>query len=217
HLEALAKALGVTAVPGTVVDPDTARLGIKNPAFIPIADYGPHPITEALRAPALLPQAAALDIQAADGWNPVVLLESQSRSWTESGSLEASARFEPEGSERAGPLTVGVALSRPVPAHALAADPQSDRRQQRVVMIGDGDFLSNTYLGNGANLQLGLNIMNWLTLEDTPVAVRPKTAPDQQLNLSEGALAGLAALFLLVIPGGLLAGGWLIWFYRRRR
>ncbi|MBL8259157.1 MAG: GldG family protein [Candidatus Competibacteraceae bacterium] len=216
NLEPLAKTLGVAVWPGTVVDPDTARLGIKNPAFIPVVDYGPHPITEALRAPALLPQAAALNVELASGWSPVVLLQSQSRAWTELDSLEGTARFEPDRAEQEGPLTVGVALSRPVPA-AAAADQASTRAEQRIAVIGDGDFLSNTFLGNGANLQLGLNIVNWLTLADAPLIVRPKIAPDQQLNLSAGALAGLAALFLILVPGGLLAGGWLVWFYRRRR
>lgn len=218
NLEPLAKALGITVLPGTVVDPDTARLGIANPAFIPVVDYGPHPITEALRTPALLPQAAALNVQSAGGWSPVVLLESQAGAWSELGSLEGSVRFEPERSEQAGPLTLAIALTRPAPAGAPVSEQPNARGQQRVVVIGDGDFLSNTYLGNGANLQLGINSLNWLTLEeDAPLSVYPKTAPDQRLNLSEGALAGIAALFLIVIPAGLLAGGWLIWLYRRRR
>ena len=51
----LAAALGVAALPGMVVDADAPKLGISSPAFIPIADYGPHPITAPLRAPALLP------------------------------------------------------------------------------------------------------------------------------------------------------------------
>lgn len=91
-LQPLAAALGIAFLPGVVVDPDAPSLGIKNPAFIPIADYGPHPITEKLRAPALLPQAAALTLQPVAGWTTTVLLESQVRSWTETG------RSHPTGS-----------------------------------------------------------------------------------------------------------------------
>ena len=118
-------------------------------------------------------------------------------------------RFDPDSAEQSGPLTVGVALSRPRPDAAP--------RQQRIVVIGDGDFLSNTYLGNGANLELGLNIFNWLTWDDTPILIPPRTAPDPNLNLSAGALALIAAVFLIGLPGMLLASGWLIWFRRRRR
>jgi ABC-type uncharacterized transport system involved in gliding motility auxiliary subunit len=215
-LQTLATTLGIAVLPGVVVDPDTSRLGIKNPAFIPIVDYGPHPITESLRAPALLPQAVALDVRPTDDWKAAVLLETQSRSWTETNPLDGLIQFDPDTAEQSGPLTVGVALFRLRPTATPAGDSQSPL-QQRIAIIGDGDFLSNTYLGNGANLELGLNLLNWLTLDDAPIIVRPKAVPDQNLNLSDGALALIAALFLVVIPGGLLVSGWLIWFYRRRR
>lgn len=208
-LQPLAAALGVTFLPGVVVDADAPGLGIKNPAFIPIADYGPHPITETLRAPALLPQAAALAVQPGVDWTAAVLLESQSRSWTETGPLDGPMRFDPDSVERSGPLTVGVALVRPRPGAAA--------HQQRVVVIGDGDLLSNTYLGNGANLELGLRIFNWLTADEIPILIPPRAAPDPTLNLSAGALALIAAVFLVGLPGILLASGWLIWFRRRRR
>jgi len=156
-----------------------------------------------------LPQAAALAVQPGADWTAAVLLESQSRSWTETGPLDGPMRFDPDSAERSSPLTVGVALSRPRPDAA----PQ----QQRVVVIGDGDFLSNTYLGNGANLELGLNIFNWLTWDEAPLLIPPRVAPDPNLNLSAGALALMAAVFLMGLPVTLLASGWLIWFRRRRR
>lgn len=209
-LAALAALLGVTALPGVIVDADAPRLGIHHPSFIPIVDYAPHPITSALRSPTLLPQAVALEIQPVADWRATALLESPSSSWTETGALDAPFQFNADAAERAGPLTVGVALSRPKPGAADAA-------QQRVVVIGDGDFLSNAYLGNGANLELGLNALNWLVRDEALILIPSRTAPDPDLNLSEGALAGLAALFLLILPGGFMSSGWLIWLYRRRR
>ena len=208
-LQPLAAVLGIAFLPGVVVDADAPGLGIQNPAFIPIADYGPHPITEKLRAPALLPQAAALTVQPGGGWTAAVLLESQPRSWTETGPLEGRMQFDPDSAERSGPLTVGVALVRPRPDAALS--------QQRIVVIGDGDFLSNTYLGNGANLELGLNMFNWLTVDEVPILIPPRIAPDPNLTLSAGALALIAAVFLIGLPVTLIASGWLIWFRRRRR
>ena len=118
-------------------------------------------------------------------------------------------QFDPDSAERSGPLTVGVALVRPRPDAALS--------QQRIVVIGDGDFLSNTYLGNGANLELGLNMFNWLTVDEVPILIPPRIAPDPNLTLSAGALALIAAVFLIGLPVTLIASGWLIWFRRRRR
>lgn len=211
-LHTLAALLGITLLPGVVVDADTLRLGIHHPTFIPIADYGPHPITAPLRAPALLPQAVALDSQPLAGWQTDVLLESQSSSWTETGSLEGQIQFDPNTLERPGPLILGLALSWLKPG-----EESGDAVQQRVVVIGDGDFLSNTYLGNGANLELGLNIFNWLVLDEALIALPPRSVPDPTLRLSESALALLAALFLVILPAGLMSSGWLIWWFRRRR
>lgn len=202
--------LGITVLPGVIVDADVPRLGISHPAFIPIVDYGPHPITAPLRSPALLPQAVALEVQPAAGWQAAVLVESQSSSWTETGALDGQLQFDADTTERSGPLTVGVALFRPRPAGEGIA-------QQRIVIMGDGDFLSNTYLGNGANLELGLNILNWLVLDETLIMIPSRTVPDPSLNLSEGVLAWLAAIFLVILPAGFVISGWLIWFYRRRR
>lgn len=217
-LEPLATLLGITILPGVVVDSDTSRLGIKNPAFIPIVDYGPHPVTQALRAPTLLPQAVAFKITPSPGWSSAVLLESQTSAWTETGPTEDPAQLDPDSAEQSGPLEVGLALSRPRPVNAARDSADTGKlSQQRLVIVGDGDFLSNTYLGNGANLELGLNLMNWLTLEDVPLIIPPKTALDADLNLSEKELAIIAAIFLLGVPVGLLTTGWLIWFYRRRR
>lgn len=215
-LQALAATLGIAPLPGAVVDPDASRLGIKNPAFVPIVDYGPHPITESLRAPTLLPQAVALDVRPTAGWSSAVLLESQSGSWTETGPVDGPIRFDPDTAEQPGPLTVGVALFRPRPGANAAGDSRV-APQQRLAIIGDGDFLSNTYLGNGANLELGLNLLNWLTLDDAPIILGPKAVPDPNLDLSDRALAVIAAVFLVIVPVGLSASGWLIWLRRRRR
>ena len=217
-LQALATRIGITIWPGVVVDADASRLGIKNPAFIPIADYGPHPITESLRSLVLLPRTVALDLQPDTGWNTTVLLETQLRTWTETGALDAQMQFDAGTTEHAGPLIVGVALTRSRPStSATAITDTHSAPQQRIVVIGDGDFLSNTYLGNGGNLQLGLNIMNWLTQDDALIILHPKAALDLHLDLSEGTLALLAAIFLIALPALLAMSGWLIWWRRQRR
>lgn len=89
--------------------------------------------------------------------------------------------------------------------------------EQRIVVTGDGDFLSNSFLGNGGNLNLGINIIQWLGRGDSLINIPAKISPDQKLELSSPTMAMIAAMFLIVLPLTLFGtGGW-IWFQRRRR
>ncbi|CAL1238867.1 GldG family protein [Candidatus Methylocalor cossyra] len=89
--------------------------------------------------------------------------------------------------------------------------------QQRIVVIGDGDFLSNAFLGNGGNLDLGLNIIQWLSRSDALINIPSKTAPDRKLELSPIASGAIAVGFLFVLPIVLIGTGAIVWFKRRRR
>lgn len=93
----------------------------------------------------------------------------------------------------------------------------ADKKEQRIVVMGDGDFLSNTFLGNGGNLDLGLNLVNWLNHDDTLIAVGARTAPDTTLNLSRTATAVIGLGFLFFLPLLLLGFGLTIWLKRRKR
>ena len=84
-------------------------------------------------------------------------------------------------------------------------------------MVGDGDFLSNTYLGNGQNLDLGNAIIEWLNHNDSFIDIGMVTAPDTQLDVSQAGAVALLLLFLVLIPFGLLATGITIWLKRRNR
>ena len=88
---------------------------------------------------------------------------------------------------------------------------------QRVIFIGDGDFLSNAYLGNGGNLDLGLNLFNWLGADDGFIDIPARTAPDLNFNLSPTMSLIIAFVPLAVIPVLLLATGFFVWRRRRLR
>ena len=136
------------------------------------------------------------------------------RSWAETGPLAGEIRYT-ENEDIAGPLILGASISR----DALNRTGHDDktRTQQRIVVLGDGDFLSNAYLGNGGNLNLGMNIMNWLSHDDALIAIPVKTAPDLNLTLSPMQSGIIAVIFLFGIPLLLAGSGLLIWVRRRRQ
>ena len=83
--------------------------------------------------------------------------------------------------------------------------------------MGDGDFLSNTFLGNAGNLSMGINIFNWLSHDEQFIAIPSRIKDDIVLEMSPVMLSLLGGFFLFIIPGLLILSGSLIWFKRRNR
>ena len=83
-------------------------------------------------------------------------------------------------------------------------------------MIGDGDFLSNSYLANAGNQDLGLSLMRWLVEDDHMLGIPPRGILDRELRLSPLVQAVIALSTLILLPLlFLLTGGILAW--RRNR
>lgn len=216
-LEPLAEQLGVEFLPGVVVDTNSRLFGIDNPSFVVVTAYPNHEATREMVTVTVFPEAAALDMPGNDNWQPTPLLTTIPGSWNETDILEGEIQFDEDSDERAGPLDIGVAITR-IPV-SEAADETADAvsHEQRIMVTGDGDFLSNTYLGNAGNLDLGLNMFHWLSHDDTLIDIRVKTAPDTSLELDRTAQLVIGLGALLGLPILLLSTGVIIWFRRRRR
>lgn len=210
-LEPVAEQLGIEFRPGVIVEPAAQVLGIKRPDVALVAEYPPHPVTQDLRTLTVFPQASGMDIKTPEGWQGRAFLESGARSWSETGDLSGEIALD-RGKDTPGPLAIGVSLTREPPQTTT-----TDTQQQRIIVMGDGDFLSNTFLGNGGNLDLGLNIVNWLNHDDALIAVGARTAPDTTLNLSRTATAVMGFGFLFFLPLLLLGFGLTLWLKRRKR
>jgi len=212
-LQPLAETLGVEFLPGVVVDATTQLFGIENPAFAIVPSYPVHPITRELNSLTLFPQAAALEVEPPDGWQAEPLLTTLDRSWTEIGPISGTIKFDKDSDERMGPLDIGYAFTR----ERKPAGDDDDAGEQRVVVIGDSDFLSNAYLGNAGNVSLGINLFNWLNHDDQFIAIAARTASDVNVELSRAAQIVIAFGFLFGLPLIMLAAGIGIWWRRRNR
>ena len=218
-LDKLAKALGISFVPGTIVDPTTQVLGIADPSFALVTGYGRHPVVQDFTYMTIYPRAAGLEHFAINHWKATVLLQTVARSWSETSKLEGSIAFD-KGSDTPGPLTIGFALTRPQPrtdADKTSQKKDLKEKKQRVIVLGDGDFISNTYLGNQGNQDLGYNIINWLSHDDNFISIPSTTAPDTELVLEKRTWSLLGMAFLIVLPLILLGSGIVIWLKRRKR
>jgi len=205
-LDALASDLGLQIPAGIVVDGTAQVLGLDNPLFALVAEYPSHPITEHLDNLSLFPRSRIIQIRPGSAWQKAPILMTTSRAWLETGKSNGKVKFDPTAGDIAGPLPLGVALEK-----TSAPD------EQRVVVIGDADFLSNAYLGNGVNLVLGLNIFNWLGHDDQFLDITPRIAPDTEFSLTALSMVIISLTFLVAIPLLLTVSGLVIWARRRRR
>ena len=207
-LRSLGTALGVRFIPGRVIEPVTRAFGVDNRAVVVVSRYGDHPATRNFKLVTVLPGAVGVTVTPTAGWKADTLLGTSAQSWSETGAEDGEPRLD--AGEASGPLTLGVALSRP------RHDPSKQHKTtQRVIVIGDGDFLSNAYLGNGGNLDLGLNLFNWLSADEEFIDIPARTAPDLNFNPSRSLSLIIAFVPLAVVPVLLLATGFYVW--RRRR
>jgi len=218
-MDELAHRLGIRFLDGIVVDDNThlrETLRIQHPAMLPVLDYFPHAITRNLQYNTLFPISRGIET-IDDNWQATAIAQSLPQSWSETAQLGGEIAFEADKGDVKGPLKIVVALERVLTA---AADNQAEKpakASQRIVIAGDSDFLANSYIGAGANLQLGLNIINWLSGDDDLIAVEPKNAPDTKLQLDDTETLIIGAGFFLVLPAVLFATGLIIWFKRRKR
>ncbi|HEV2679920.1 MAG TPA: DUF4350 domain-containing protein [Rhodanobacter sp.] len=208
----LADALGVRVLPGVLVDGSGTALGLQDPRLIALGDYPIQAITRGFTLTTLFPQVSALARVNQTDWAVVPFLRSSAQSWTEfkpiSNDGSSTIHYDAAAGELKGPLDFGFALSR--------LSPSPDKSEQRAVVIGDGDFLSNTFLGNGGNRALGERVFDWLLGDDKLVDLPPRGAPDRLLRISQTELNTVSFGFLIALPLLLLLiGGLIVW--RRRR
>ena len=212
-LNPLATALGIRVLPGVLVDGSGTALGLHDPRLIALGDYPPQAITRGFTLTTLFPQVSALAQVTQGGWAVKSFLRSSAQSWTEFHPIDnnkpSDIRFDATSGELKGPLDFGFALSR--------LSPSPDKSEQRAVVIGDGDFLSNTFLGNGGNRALGERVFDWLLGDDKLVDLPPRGAPDRLLVISQTELDMVSVSFMIVLPLLLLLIGGLIVWRRRRR
>lgn len=213
YLSALAEQLDIEFIDGTVLDPNAELLGISDPRFTLVNNYPNHPVSEAIKGVTLFPQAVAIELADKESdWQSISLLQTQDNTWSKSGLInekpDQTFHFD-QGVDTPGPLSLGYLLTR--------INRDEDDKQQRVAVIGDSDFVSNSYIGNASNLELAIAIANWITGDDELIHIPVKTTIDTQLNLSQTQSLVIAFGFLIILPAILAILAFIIWRKRRQR
>ena len=201
-LQPLAEKLGLVLTPGTVVDPALApRSG--PPVFAVATNYARHPVVGTLQYNTLFPHARQIGADDGAGWTVTPLIDVAQRGWVEVGKLDGKPVFD-KARDFPGPVNVASAFERTF-----------GDREQRVIVVGTGHFLSNSFLGNGGNLALGLGMLNWLAGEDAMVTIDARPAADTRIEIDSTQLYLIAFVVLFALPLLFAVTGIAVWWRRR--
>ena len=211
-LESVAEYLGMTVSPGIALDMASAQYGAD--ARVSFASlYGEHAITKNFMLRTLFPEAHQVTAIGTDenGWKVSNLVEVAPNGWLMAGKLAKDAKPEfNEKTDKRGPINIGVALERIY-----------GKKGQRVVVMGNANFLSNTFITNGGNLDLGVNIINWLAGDDQLITIQPMPLKDINVTIPDSDGGRLVAWtvfhgFQYFLPLAMMIAGFYFWWKRRK-
>jgi len=211
-LKDVADYLGLQVSTGIAMDMASAQYGAD--ARVSFASlYGEHPITTNFMLRTLFPEAHEVMAHGNDdnGWKVSNLVEVAPNGWLVSKKLAKDEKpvFN-EKQDKRGPINIGVALERTY-----------GKKGQRIVVMGNGNFLSNTFITNGGNLDLGVNIVNWLAGDDKLITIQPMPLKDINITIPDTDISRIIAwtvfhAFQYFIPIGMMVAGFYFWWKRRK-
>jgi|YelNatPaOPRAMG01_1025707.scaffolds.fasta_scaffold22942_2 ABC-type uncharacterized transport system involved in gliding motility auxiliary subunit len=204
---------GVTVRDDLVVDLNpVARLFGTTPDMPLIIKYGTNPIVQPLqRIATLFPLSRSLDISkdAKGGASPEMLCQTSGESFGVEGFNPSMQQvsYQP-GKDIKGPLTVAV-------ADTISAT-DGTKNEGRFVVTGTSLLGANAYLDFQGNKDLLMNMVNWLSAEESLISIRPKSQQQQTLNMNQRQMGRLLYLGVLGLPLAIILVGAGVWWQRRR-
>jgi len=211
-MKEVADYLGLTVSPGIVIDKSAEQYN-ADPKVAFASFYGDHTITRNFQLRTVFPEAHEIDAKASDdlGWKVGRLVDVAPNGWLESDKVPADAKnfkvtFD-RAKDKPGPINIGVALER-----------EYGKKGQRVVVIGNANFLSNTFITNGGNLDFGINIINWLAGDDRLITIQPMPLKDVNISIPQGSISAMVIGYgtQFILPVVIFLFGIFFWWKRRK-
>ena len=209
-LSRLLSDLGARLEQQVVVDPLSHYH--RDAEMVAVTGYDPHPITRTLSLtffPGIRPMTLT---QPAAGVEVAPILQSSRDSYTrpvqpvDARTVESPTAAAAQAAD-VRPRVLGIAAEGVL---AQGAPPF------RAVLIGDGDFASNSFLPYMSNSDLLVASVRWLAREERGTAVRTRIPVPPMILLTESQSRTLFAVVVIVLPLTVIGIGGVVWWLRRR-
>jgi gliding motility-associatede transport system auxiliary component len=159
----------------------------------------------------LFPLSRSIDISkdANGGPSPEMLCETSGESFGAEGfNLSMTKVSYRAGKDIKGPLTVAAADT--------ISGKDGNKDEGRLVVTGTSLLAANRYLGFQGNKDLVMNMVNWLSAEESLISIRPKSQQHQTLNMNPRQMFYLRYLGIFGLPLVIILVGSAVWWRRRR-
>jgi ABC-type uncharacterized transport system involved in gliding motility auxiliary subunit len=206
------RTLGLVVEPDIVIDPLDHYS--TDPEVVAVPVYERHPITRnialtffpGIRSLTLLPPPA--------GVASAPLFLSSPQSYTRAVAPVAARQpgaTAPAATQATAPgrRALGAALEGSWPGAAAGSRPF------RLVVVGDGDFASNSFLPYMANSELALAMVRWAAREEQAPTVAMRMPVPRLVLLTKAQMQRIFLVIEVVLPLSVVAVGLVVWWRRR--
>ncbi|TCC99505.1 Gldg family protein [Pedobacter hiemivivus] len=224
----------VTGGPGSqeILNPIISHVGVRllegqlvqrNKDFTPAMVFTHCPLREGgdpyeFQTPGVLgmPEAVALEYKTNAGFKvEEAVVTDESNTWKQNREIPSDTSlitYQPEFGDIHGQLPVAVSLTRNI-----------DKKQQRIMIVGNGNFFSNVNLERdytlvpASHLAFGVAIFKWLGYGQYPVTVKPlERSKDVELLYTKESFEKYRPYYIWLLPSLVFLFG-AIFLLRRRR
>lgn len=233
----LREKIGIELVDGIIIDPSS----ILSDGTAPTPDYRYHPIVEPFRDPKVLTvlfgaRGMKKAEEAPEGAEIREIFASNKNGWSDL-DFETELKKEliemVEGRDSPGPFALGYTMERKVeiPDHGVLEEtpenetmnsenlPEIKKKDQRIVIIGDSDFITNEIVGGirglAQNADLFMNSINWITGKQEGLTIRPKELTGSPVVMTQTQSRQVMFQTIIVTPLIVLIIGTIVWIRRR--
>lgn len=209
-LDGLFSAWNISVGKNTVIDVSGAGRIIGLGYAVPlVTTYGAHAVTKNFDRSVMTFFPLARSVKAADKQksSPSVteLLKTSEESWGETNVKENGGKVKfDRGVDEQGPVSLGVAAEKSV-----------EGKSARLVVIGNSRFTANEYLRHQPNRDLFLNAVDWLTLDEDLISIRPKSPTNRRVTLTVAQQNTFFWFSMVFMPGAVIVTGFVLWWKRR--
>lgn len=213
----ITKSLGLGIIPGTLVHP----AGNNRPdlLFVPITSESNSISADLGRIASMggrvsMPSAGGVGIIEDKGYKIIPLVSTESSGyWNElemTNFTNEVPTLNPSIGEYEGSIPIALALLK-----------KTGNKEQKIIVLGDADFVSNAELSinrteQSANWAFIVNSFKWLADNKFPIDVRRPNSTDNEIKITPQSYTVLTIALKWVIPGLLLLTAVVVWIRRRR-